>query len=217
MKQERKIVIDFGLPRTASKFRQYYFIQHPQVKAIRFFLMGAMEQIITSKKPVFISDEGLYYHRKYRGKPSYAVSAMKTLFPQAKAMVVTRPYDSWVRSMYHQYVQGGSSGVLSFLEYQKQFSPLFMDHKDFVKCLQKHFDEVLVLDFEDFKKDNTRFLTDICKYLGVDYVYTDMSRSNSSFSPRAISFFRWINRNPKPVHMAFRYVCRMVRRYDETH
>ena len=209
------IVIDFGLPRTASRTRQFYFLDHSDLTTIRHFHMSALEKIATSEKPVLISDEGFYYNRSYKGKPTYVVDALKTLFPTAKAFVVTRERNSWLRSLYNQYVRGRSFGQMHYDEWYETIGSKMMEQEDFVEYLNKIFEEVLVMDFKEFIASKQDFLTRICEYIGITYVPVDIGRSNKSLTKQALQFRRWANTQPLPIREPIRYFLESVRRCDE--
>lgn len=168
------IVLHMGLHKTGTSFLQYEIFS--RLKNTNLTLMLRYGTKIYEDKLNIISDEELSvnpylptYHRMHLDCNQRFVIAerLHSIFPDAKIILGIREKDSWVRSVYSQYVKSG--GIYSYDKFVKDiFDHSFLYFDAYIKCLKSLFDEVLVYEFEDLKYDSKSFVKNICDFIGVD-------------------------------------------------
>lgn len=97
---------------------------------------------------------------------------LKALYPNAKIIVILREKEKWLKSFYQQFMVDAGKNV-----YIKDYDDWFNNHfnqellrfDEHIKYLKKTFDDVLVLDFKDLKKDNDKFIQKICDFMDIEF------------------------------------------------
>ena len=203
------IVIHVGLHKTGTTFLQYEIFSKLKNTNCTFLLK--YETKIYDDKINIISDEELSvnpftptYHREHLDCDYRFVIAdrLHSIFPDAKIILGIRDKESWVRSIYSQYVKSG--GIYSFDIFRKDiFDESFLDFDAYIKCLKGLFDEVFVYHLEDLKKDNDSFVKNICDFIGAEVPDYESTIYENKLSKRQIKMALFLNRffasdfNPK--------------------
>jgi hypothetical protein len=91
---------------------------------------------------------------------------LKKLHPNAKIIICVRKNkDSWIKSIYSQYVKQG--GFKSFNKwFFEDFDEKFLEIDTYISNINKLFNEVYVLYFEKFLKDKEGEIEKLCDFIG---------------------------------------------------
>jgi len=196
------IVIHLGLHKTGTSFLQAEIF--PKIKNVGFPRNGTFRYgtKIYEDKLNIISDEELSVnphlppcHINYLGPEQRFVIAerLHSIFPDAKIILGIRNKDTWLRSVYSQYVKGG--GVHNFDSFiSNDFDHRFLDFDSYINCLKGLFNEVLVYHFEELKQDPNSFVRNICDFIGVDAPPFENNIYEKGWSERKIRLGLFLNR-----------------------
>ena len=111
-----KIVIHVGLHKTGTSFLQAEIF--PKIKNVNYIGMLRYGSKIYEDKLNIISDEELSVnphlppcHGNYfdSGQRNVIAERLQSIFPNAKIILGIRNKDTWLRSVYSQYVKGGGT------------------------------------------------------------------------------------------------------------
>lgn len=195
-----KIVIHLGLHKTGTSFLQAEVFQ--RIKNVNYIGMLRYGTKIYDNKLNIISDEELSVnphlppcHGNYLDSEQRTVIAKRlhSIFPEAKIILGIRNKDTWLRSVYSQYVKGG--GVHNFDSFVSNvFDHHFLDFESYIDCLKGLFNEVLIYRFEDLKQDPNSFVSNICDFIGVDAPPFKNKIYEKGWSERQISLGLFLNR-----------------------
>ncbi|MDX2360035.1 MAG: sulfotransferase [Crocinitomicaceae bacterium] len=124
--------------------------------------------------------------------------------PTAKVIIVTRPPQSFVKSAYKQLIREGYRGKLQdflFFNYWKTAgaTKAYFLQQDAVSTYTHLFGEqnVLELEFENFKEDKSSFITKINQFLGADVNIETLGTEEvvgQAFSTKRTKAMRYLNR-----------------------
>ena len=202
------IILHVGLPKTGTTFLQEEIFRKMNIKYIRDLNITSFA---TSDRKVIISHEGLSISDVF--EPAYkkymVAEYLKKIFPDAKIIVGIRDKDSWLRSMYSQYIRNGGGGSYDYF-----ISHLDKEHLNFEKYinhLKMLFNDVFVYKFEEIVSDKARVVKEMCDFIGEpvpDYRDKKYRVSLKPYQLRALRFFNRIL--PYNVNRVFRYVVNMT-------
>ena len=206
----REIIIHVGFPRTGTTFLQEQIFGKLRnvclIRSIRF------PDWFRCRDKVIISHESLSFrHYDSPAEEKFTVAnALKRIFPDAKIIVGIRDAQSWLRSLYSQYIREG--GTKTFDEFYKNFDKHHLDFDRYISHLRSLFDQVFVYRFEDFKRDKYRIIKEICDFIDEPVPVIDDIRYRPSLTERQIRAYRLINSLPFPnlVGKVIRYVINFV-------
>lgn len=177
------VLIHIGYPKAGSTFLQHWFNAHPDIFFDTHFLYPYSQTGIIAKqqqpdlkgkKHFVISEEQLVLWQgqldivgikfkpfDIKTRQRQVAESLYRDFPQAKVLIVTRGYESMLKSMYSQYVTIG--GILSFNAYQQEMGKhlaAFYDYSYVINLYRGLFkpENVIVLPFELLQTDNTAFM-----------------------------------------------------------
>jgi len=192
------IFIHVGLPKTGTTFLQRKVFPKMDVN---FICKENLATVNLSKKINLISDEELSFKIDMFGINKYEVAdRIHKLFPDAKIIVVFRDKESWLKSMYNQYLKSFYRPYMPFEKYKEIMIKMgafdFKKYEDYLKTL---FPEVLVLQFEDMKKDIYGFVSKICDFVGVDMPEFDPKPINVSLNKKQLAFIQFVKARNIPL------------------
>ena len=208
-----KIFIHVGLPKTGTTYLQKYVF--PKIKNITYVspLNTSMPNYIlsveTDDKPILISDEYLSIHHFIDAKghlhPSrYTIlDNLKKLFPDANIILVLRKKEDWLNSFYVQYLKSVYRPTISFEEFKRKLEENgTLDFEEYIDYLQKNFERVLVLNYEELKENPYQFVKKICDFMDIESLSPaeiERKKTNVRLNERQIAFINWIkNRKIEP-------------------
>lgn len=222
-----RVLLHIGYPKTGSNFLWQYFDSNPELFVEKGPLItsyvGSGEIIpgLVSKteKHYVLSQEQLsvwqgeldivgirfkpYDIKKHQKK---TLHSLHNIFPDAAVLIVTRGFESAFRSMYWQYVSIG--GVLSFKDFQHQYSAYFADFYDydFLISIYKEVygNNVVILPFELLSDDPVRFLTEAGHECGLPHAGYRGPKANVAQMEKAESY-RMLSRFIKNLIYPFPY------------
>jgi len=205
-----EVIIHVGFPRTGTTYLQEQVFSKLNVCFIRS--MFFTDWFRCRRKKTIISHESLSLHRyDSSAEEKFAVAdALKRIFPNAKIIIGIRNPQSWIRSLYSQYIREG--GTKTFDEFYKNFDKQHLDFDRYISHLRSLFDQVFVYRFEDFKRDKYRIIKEICDFIDEPVPVIDDIRYRPSLTERQMRAYRLINSLPfpDPVRRAIRYVINFV-------
>ena len=216
------IIIHVGLHKTGTTFLQEEVFS--RIKKVNYTGILRYDTKIYKDKINIISDEDLSIrphlpvnHKDYLNCNQRFVIAKRlhSIFPTAKIIIGIRNKDSWLRSVYSQYVKSG--GIYNYDRFIcESFDHRFLDFDSYIDYLNDLFNEVLVYRFEDLKQNPFNFVKNICDFIGLDTPRFEnriwekrwSKRQiklglflnhffNSSFNPNSGFFFRTRSFNPR--------------------
>ena len=211
------VVCHLGLHKTASGTLQRQFfpacrglnLLTTQMPAVR-----QLVQLITCKDPLYFQPEQAYgeiaeflrpdqvnllSNESLSGPPyagvvewgldhrSSVIQNLRSVFPNARIIVVLRRQDALARSLYRQYVKrGGTATIRQFYGMDDSGRPPLMSRDRFlfsqyIRLLHESFQgRVLVLKFEEFLRDQPAFLTQLCQFIGTEMPALALRRENAT-------------------------------------
>ena len=190
--QMRKIFIHVGLPKTGTTFLQEKVFPKMDVNFIY------KENLVTAKlsldKVNLISDEDLSHKIDIFGTNKYEIAnRIHRLFPNAKIIVVFREKEKWLKSLYNQYLKSFYRPYISFEKFRNiMIESGALEFDKYEQHLKNLFDDVLVLQFEDMKKDVYEFVSKICEFMGVDVPDFDTTPVNVSLNERQLKLIQFV-------------------------
>ena len=172
---DEKVIIHIGLPKTGSTFLQT-IIYRKLKDTCKFFGEFGEERFhwdskLSTKRINIISNEQI------SGRPNVSfkvadrytvIARFGKMFPDAKIIMVLRDKKSWINSLYKEYVKSGFGAYPFDRWYNEIFDEEFLNVEKYVDYLRSLFHEVMILQFEDLKKDHKIFVKKTCDFIGVD-------------------------------------------------
>lgn len=193
------IFIDVGPPKTASTFRQ--LVLYPKMDVLVYnhcFKKGDVEFInFESDKKIILSDETLYgwmYLPKHNAvlERKNCLKNLKRFFPEAGIIICRRELESWKQSLYKQYIWAGGSN--DYRRWLNRLDDAVFDIEEYIYKLHENFEYVLILDFNDLKKDYRKYCRDICNFVGVSLPNFENRILNLGLSDQQTFILRLINK-----------------------
>jgi len=195
----KEVYIHVGLPRTATTFLQNEVF--PKLKLNYLLYLPLKGNIVDGKN--LISDESLAGYSYIIGSNNASnkdiAKRLHDLYPKAKIIVVFREKNKWLKSFYKQFlVESERRKLVKNYEdwYAKVYGDKFLEFKEYENYLKELFDDVLVLHFEEFKKDHKKFVKNICDFIGVKVPEYKIKKVNISFSEKHYRFLRFCDKFP---------------------
>lgn len=189
-----------GLHKTGTTFLQEeIFSKIKNVNYIGEFKFGSK---IYKDKLNIISDEKLSVephlppsHIDYINCNQRFVIAKRlhSIFPDAKIILGIRNKDSWLSSVYSQYVKGG--GTHNFDDFRDNiFDKRFLDFESYIECLKDLFKKVLIYHLEQLKLNPNGFVKNICDFLEIEFPLFENRVWEKRWSERQIKLGLFLNR-----------------------
>jgi len=198
------VVLHLGLHKTGTTFLQNYIFpnikEYNYIDRSHFWHCGQFKNVI-------ISDEGFsgYPHLLDNDGSVMFENAkfLKKVFPNAKIILCLRNKESWVKSLYSEYLKSG--GIYSFNTFKLKFSNVWFNFDEYISLLKNLFDDVFICNFEDLKNHPNYFVHDICKFINVPipkYKHTivkkgfkswqfDIAKNINRLLGKKLSYFLW--------------------------
>jgi len=190
--EQPEIFIHVGLPKTGTTFLQEKVFPKMDVNFI------CKENLVTAKlsldKVNLISDEDLSHKIDIFGSNKYEVAnRIHRMFPNAKIIVVFREKEKWLKSLYNQYLKAFYRPYIPFEKFRNiVVESGALEFEKYEQHLKNLFDDVLVLQFEDMKKDVYGFVSKICEFMGVDVPDFDTTPVNVSLNERQLKLIQFV-------------------------
>lgn len=186
------VLIHIGYPKAGSTLLQHWFNAHPDVFFKTDFLAPYSQTgnipaypvpDLRGKQHFVISEEQLVLWQgplnmvglKFKpfdipAQQQKTANSLHQNFKQAKVLIVTRGFESLLRSMYLQYVSMG--GVLHFKSYQSEMGPhlgKFYNYSYVIPLYRSLFgtENVIVLPFELLREDAPAFMNNLENQTGI--------------------------------------------------
>lgn len=198
----KKIIIHVGLAKTGTTFLQKEFfpkIENAVVYGPYNNFLGVNSKFENNKISI-ISDETLSIDSlMYRiASREEVMMRLKILFPSAKIIFVLRDKESFQKSFHSEYVKwGGSKSYKDWLEDNIRDNPNVFDFDRYVKLINSLFDEVLILNYNDFIENKEIFLKKICDFIDVDMPRYKDVRYNIRLDDKTVKRWRRVNKHFK--------------------
>ncbi len=149
-------------------------------------------------------------HERFCGDPftgckdsKIIADRIKSLYPEAKILIVIRNQADLITALYRTYVlQGGKASIRNFIappenEVNQWLSKECFEYHKIIEYYIHLFDEekVMVATFETLKKDNIRFIDKLAEFSGAAGAYENTGeRINVGLSDSSIEVLRWLNK-----------------------
>lgn len=177
-----EITLQIGPCKTGTTFLQHdIFEKIPELNVVYDVLWANLKD---DKKNI-ICDEHLagapYYPGEFE-KRFIVADNLKAMYPDAKIILGYREEESWVKSMYVEYVRQG--GVLYLDDFYEQCCDkrFFNGFDGYVKYLKSLFSEIHICKFKQLREDPHKFVEGVCSFLGVDVPDFNSTPRNMSYS-----------------------------------
>lgn len=225
------IVLHIGLHKTATGTLQRQFFPACRGMCLLTTLVPEMRsfmELVTRKDPLYFDPDGarqvlepvmraeqpnVLSNESFSGPPYAGVIEggldhrwpilmnLKSVFPDARAMIVLRRQDALSRSLYRQYLKvGGTRGIRRFYGLENGHAPLmtldrFFYHT-YINAVGKAFPKgLLILTFEQFVTNQQVFLRKIAEFIGIEQPDILLTSENSTrLGPFGMEFSRQVNR-----------------------
>lgn len=227
-----KVLIHIGYPKTATTWLQDVFF--PNVKNFRFvnwreanrlflnsdcfvfnprnvrdeLLSGDCNLLISSEFFASAINSGFNY-----GYYSYGIShKLSKTFPDATIIIFIRRQQSLIPSAYQQYVKNG--GTYSFKRWLYSGEVFCFEHLIYNRLIEHYINlfgekQVNVFLFEDFKRNNRKFMENFCQQFGmeVDWDKIDFNPTNRGLRLLAMPMLKVVNHFYKKPVGRKRFIC----------
>jgi len=196
-----EIVIHVGLHKTGTTFLQrrvfpkmdVNFIEHPK----KFLLDLKQDKINVISEEELSGRPHYIYEKNMRYK---FADSLYSMFPNAKIIVGFRKTDSWLNSLWKQYVWRG--GTKSKEEFVSLFKGDYLNFEMYREYLEKRFPAVHVYQFEELLKKPDETIKAMADFIGVPMPEYQMAKDNVSWSNdriavlRKLNYLVWTNEHP---------------------
>lgn len=153
------------------------------------------------KKLFCVSSESMSFTLNFDIDPVLKAKRLQELFGRdAKILMITRNQLDLFRSYYFECVRGGYPGYFeSFLEYHYYFqfhsifNDLYYDKLCELYCDVFHPSQVMVLAYEDMKKDPESSLRRICEFVDISVGNYQLAFHNDSSDKKFLQAIRYLN------------------------
>jgi len=190
------IVFHVGLHKTATTWLQYEVFS--KLRGVSYLHAFELDTVLPDGK-VVVSCEWL------SGRPHLLASVneryviaerISTLYPDAKIILGVREKDSWMRSLWKQYVMEG--GSLSYLEFIRRLDDGYLDFEGYIRALQSLFDDVFIYHLDEIKDDKQSVIDNLCSFMDVELPIWRDRIYRKSLSDNKITTLRYLNRVVHP-------------------
>lgn len=203
-----EVIIHVGLPKTGTTFLQEEIFRKLNLKFIRSL---SIVRMATKEKKILISHEGLSIEYDKPAYKKYIVAEyLKKLFPEAKIIVGIREKESWLKSIYSQYIREG--GTKTFEEFYREFDKEHLNFEKYISYLKSLFDEVFIYRFEDLKNNKYEVVKEICNFIGEPIPKFSEKKYRISLKPYQLKTMRAFNKFPLPqgIKVITRYAINRI-------
>lgn len=178
-----ELYIHLGLHRTGTTFLQHKVF--PRLNDIMFFKELTFKTLICKSRKNLVSNEdlsGTPFNPNSNPNDRFMIADnIFKVYPEAKIILGLREKNSWMKSLYNQYLKIG--GTSSFNQFKnEEFNKKYLDFNQYVEFLKDTFDDVFIYHFEDLKQNNERVVKDLCSFLHVNVPSYKNRRYNTSWS-----------------------------------
>lgn len=210
------VVLHIGLHKTGTSTLQHQFFPACQRMRLLLTLVPEMQAfvaLITRKDPLYFDPEqarqvlepvlsrehpNVLSNESFSGPPYAGIIEagldhrwpvlmnLKSVFPQARTMIVLRRQDGLARSLYRQYLKaGGTRGIRRFYGFAEGHPPLMTLDRfvfgPYIDAVEKAFPHgLLILTFEEFVADQCKFLQKVTNFIGVEQPNIQLKTENST-------------------------------------
>lgn len=193
-----EVYFHIGLHKTGSTFFQRELFRN--MKGINLMGRGNTEfndkSQIQENKINLISDEryscSMEFGADIKKRRKERIGEIKKICPNAKIILIIRNKKSWIKSLYSEYVKNGGYRDYDYW-YEHLYDKNSADFEFYIDLLKNEFDEVLVLNFEDFKEKPDIVVKELCGFIKVDLPDYKNKRMGIRLSPRSIFLIRMLN------------------------
>lgn len=235
-------LIHVGYPKTGSNALRRWFAGHPQIAFADGGLGGyrsvyevAQRAAETGQAPRcrVTSAESLALPHVHVGRPALdygdfdgaqmalaqerACAELKSLFPEATILIVTRGYAAMLFSSYSQYARTG--GLLDFDDHSASLAEAAQvwDYSRLADLYERAFGaaSVILLPHEWLRDDPAGFIAFLERRLGLDPIGPPLDPVNASLSPAAMAWYPRVGRRLRSLpggRGAHRLFVRLARR-----
>lgn len=190
-----KIFFHVGLHKTGTTFLQENIFSKFKKDEVNYIRYPSLDMLIDTKRINLVSEENL------SGEPQVGIPAyirfiiayrLSLLFPSAKIIIGLRDRESWVKSLYSQYIrQGGTKDYKYWFE--NVFDRYNIDFKSYISFLESRFNTVFVYNFNDFCNNQEEVIRSICDFIGADVPIYDKKIKNMGLKPYQLKITRFFN------------------------
>jgi len=216
-----KIFLHVGLHKTGTTFLQKNIFPNLENTVVYYNKQPVKDK--DKDKTVIISEEGFTHSMRRDNKVKwyreYTAKELQKLYGKdSYVILVLRDKKGLVKSLYSQYVKSG--GIYRFQRwYNKYFDEGTLDYQHLIDLYNSLFKKLLVLSFEQFKKDKNSFIKNICKFIDKPIPIYQDKIINNSLKGWKMRFIRFVNiffatpMNPLPavlphcMHPRFLFRC----------
>lgn len=216
-KNEPKIVIHLGMPKTATTFLQWNVFHYMDVNYLwHIFHKAWIKNIIHYDKKLdlkkaknkiqkhlkkdkinLLSEENLYTDYLVKKDDRFIIlDRIKQIFPEAKIIFGIRNKQEILISWYKQYVAtGGTQGYEYFLK--NHMNQKKLDYEEYLEKLYEYYgkNNVFIYKLEDIKKNQEQVIREMSEFIGIPFP-KDYNRkpSNVGYSLETLKASLIINR-----------------------
>ncbi len=213
------VLIHIGYPKSGTTFLQDWFRAHPAVLFQSDFLNPYSQTGVIPARPkphlrgkqhFVISEEQLVLWQgklnivgiqftpfDIKAQQRATARALCQFYPEAKVLIVTRGFESLLKSMYAQYLSIG--GVLGFENYMDRIGEHLAEFYDYSYVIELYREifkpkNVLVLPFELLKQNSAAFMSELSMASGIDANSNyPLNKVNASAAPRLLSAYHLLS------------------------
>jgi hypothetical protein len=192
------------------KTEDYLPILRRIVKTDRIYLdINAIRELFQCRLQVA---KNVFSAELFTGSPLYGyinqkhiLSCLKEIFDNPKIVIVLREQSDWIRSLYKHMIKHGYNGSMNNIIVKEDFvnqgifiNPHSLKYDRLVKFLFDEFGEenVLVIFYEDLKKDRINFYNSIANFIQTEFDINEVSRARSKgigYSELFLYILRFLN------------------------
>ena len=208
-----QIFIHVGIHKTGTTFLQKEVF--PKIAGINYVFRVGLDTTIVPGKINLLSDENLDggSYRLFNSKSRYDIAInLHKMYPSAKIIICIRSEFDWLKSAWKQYTL--SYYGYSFGEYCYRLGNARVETDGYIIFLRTLFDDVLVCDFEDLKKDPKAFVKRICDFMGVEAPEFENKKYYQSITDGQAAFIVFYDKifRSKTMHFLLSLLVRFVRK-----
>jgi len=189
-----KTIIHVGYHKTATTFFQNQIFNN--IRNVNLIRNLNFNTTLIKDKINIISNEALSGapYLKSDAKIRFIIAdRLKLCFPNSKIILGIRNNDSWLKSLYSQFIRNG--GLYNYNEWlEKVFDKIYLDHESYISYLKSKFKDVYVFRFEDFCKNKQIIIEDMCKFIGIKNITYKNIKYNIKLSKNRMSIIKYLNR-----------------------
>jgi hypothetical protein len=187
-------ILHIGLPKTGTTFLQYEIF--PKIQNVNY---GTPDKgiVLEHFKPVdgkinIYSNENILGVSTTNNLLYYRLRDIFEKYPQLKIIVCLRDTDSWLPSLYNQYVRSGGTERY-YMWVNHLLNKDYLDRRFMITMLENFCKELLVLDFNNLKYNPDMFVNKICSFIGVPMIEYTNKTHGKSLPKWAICILRFTN------------------------